>query len=81
MRKVEWLIAREDIKQSVRDLYIVMVARGDRETYYVSWAAKRIAFCLSQATGYKQYKLKRIAYEVLLAEGDQLEDQAFEGCF
>ena len=81
MRKTEWLIAREDIKQNVRDLYIVMVARGDRATYNIVWAAKRIAFCLSQATGYKQYKLKRIAYEVLLAEGDQLEDQAFEGCF
>ena len=78
MRKVEWLIVREDIKQDVRDLYIAMVVRGDRETYYISWAAKRIAFCLSKATGYKQYKLKRIAYEVLLAEVDQLEDQAFE---
>ena len=78
MRKVEWLIVREDIKQDVRDLYIAMVARGDRETYYISWAAKRIAFCLSKATGYKQYKLKRIAYEVLLTEANQLEDEADE---
>ena len=78
MRKTEWLIVREDIKQNVRDLYITMYGRGTREMDDILKSAKRIAFCLSKVTGYKQYKLKGIAYEVLLAEANQLEDEADE---
>ena len=81
MRKMEWKKTRELLKQDVRNMYVAMYTRGDEDTWDICWAVKKIAWRLSQETGFKQCRLKRIASEVLTVEWRELENLAFEQYF
>lgn len=78
MRKMEWKKFKEELKQEIRNMYIIMCEQEAENAWDIPWSAKRIAWKLSQETGFKQYRLKSIAYEVLRAEARELEDKALE---